>query len=143
MFVLTYYYFPFDEGKNKPSEQQSIPISCPPNHIETDVRIIEKQNYSDIYHPDDLLPLYQNKGGGLTIPSYNLVVKKSARSENDERIMKVKEYCQKFMPSKQYLRLANEYIEETNKFLYYDFYYAFLYCQTQKVRGLILIISYF
>lgn len=87
----------------------------------------------DIFHPDDIQQLYQNRGKGLTIPTYNRVQKKRARTENEERLQNIKEYCKKELPTNRYLRLANQHVEDTNKFLYFDFYYSFLYCQTQKV----------
>ena len=87
-----------------------------------------------IYHPDDLAVLYQNKGKGLEIPKLNLDLKKVARNKSLERLHQIEDYCRNNLESDYYLNLANKNIENTNKFLYYDFYYAFLYCQTQKVR---------
>ena len=91
------------------------------------------ENFRKIFHPDDLISLYQNQGQGLKILPYNQALKKRARSQSEQRIEKVKEYCKNEIPQNHYLRLANEHVEDTNKFLYFDFYYAFLYCQTQKV----------
>ena len=91
------------------------------------------EDLSKIYHPDDLAVLYQNKGKGLEIPKLNLDLKKVARNKSLERLHKIEEYCRNNLESDYYLNLANKNIENTNKFLYYDFYYAFLYCQTQKV----------
>ena len=95
-----------------------------------DVRI---ENLSEIFHPDDLQPLYRYKGNGLEIPQYNRVVKRLAKDKSKPRIQKIKEYCQRNLNNNRYLSLANQHVEDTNKFLYFDFYYAFLYCQTQKV----------
>ena len=91
------------------------------------------EDLSKIYHPDDLAVLYQNKGRGLEIPKQNLDLKKVARNKSIERLYEIEEYCRNNLESDYYLSLANKNIENTNKFLYYDFYYAFLYCQTQKV----------
>ena len=89
------------------------------------------ENYTNIFHPDDTRPLYQ---GGFKIREHNLKVKKTARKRQAQKINKIKKYCEHEMPKNNFLRLANQYVEDTNKFLYYDFYYTFLYCQTQKVR---------
>ena len=91
------------------------------------------ENLSTIYHPDDLAVLYQNHGKGLVIPQLNLDLKKVARNKSLERLTKIEEYCRNHVDEDHYLNLANKNVEYTNKFLYYDFYYAFLYCQTQKV----------
>ena len=101
----------------------------------------KKENFSNIFHPDDLLTLYQNKGVGLKVPAYNLDVKQKARSQNVERLKNIKDYCKTNMKTNYYLQMANEHIEDANKFLYFDFYYAFLYCQTQKVRKAIIHLS--
>ena len=116
---------------NKYNTEENNLVQCQPAATENTVKT---ENFSNIFHPDDLLPLYQNKGLGLKVPAYNLDVKQKARSQNFERIGKIKDYCKKNMKTNYYLRMANEHIEDTNKFLYFDFYYAFLYCQTQKVR---------
>ena len=100
---------------------------------ESPSEILKIENLSKNFHPDDLLPLYQNNGKGLKIPPNNLKLKKLARSQSIQTIQKVKDYCENAMPHNYYLRLANEHVENTNKFLYYDFFYRFLYCQTQKV----------
>ena len=112
-------------------KKKECPTSCATHEAPSDISKIK--NFSKIFHPDDLLSLYQNKGQGLKILPYNQDLKKRARSQNEQRIEKVKEYCKKAMPQNHYLRLANKHVEDTNKFLYFDFYYAFLYCQTQKV----------
>ena len=111
--------------------EEEIDVPCKPSESKT---VEKKENFSNIFHPDDLLPLYQNKGLGLKTPAYNHDIKRKARSQNAERLEKIKDYCKKNINTNKYLRLANEHIEDTNKFLYFDFYYAFLYCQTQKVR---------
>jgi len=95
--------------------------------------IFKIENYRKIFDLDDLHPLYQNNGSGLNIPSYNVALKQRARSQNKQKIGIIKNYCEKSMRNNYYLRLANEHVEETNKFLFFDFYYAFLYCQIQKV----------
>ena len=95
--------------------------------------IAKVQNFSKIFRPGDILPLYQNHGNDLPLPAKNIERKQRARSQSIQRIDKVKNYCKDAMPNNYYLRLANEHVEDTNKFLYYDFYYGFLYCQTQKV----------
>ena len=89
------------------------------------------ENYTNVFHPDDTRPLYQ---GGFKIREHNLKVKKTARKRQTQKIAKIKKYCEHEMPKNNFLRLANQHVEDTNKFLYYDFYYTFLYCQTQKVR---------
>ena len=89
------------------------------------------ENYTKIFHPDDTRPLYQ---GGFKIREHNLRVKKTARKRQAQKITTIKKYCEHEMPKNNFLRLANQHVEDTNKFLYYDFYYTFLYCQTQKVR---------
>ena len=94
------------------------------------MRNLTLDTFDGIFHPDDVIPLYQR---GLKIRKYNLDVKKQARNKGWERIEKIKEYCKHEMPKNRFLRLANEHIENTNKFFYFDFYYSFLYCQTQKV----------
>ena len=91
------------------------------------------ENFSKIFHPSDILPLYQNHGNDLPIPADNIERKQRARSQSIQRIDKAKNYCKEAMPNNYYLRLANEHVEDTNMFLYYDFYYGFLYCQTEKV----------
>jgi hypothetical protein len=86
-----------------------------------------------------LSSLYLNKEIGLTIPSYNNALKQRARSRNQQQIENVKAYCKKEMAQNYYLRYYNEHAEEWNTqadlrtYLYFDFYYAFLYCQIPKV----------
>jgi hypothetical protein len=85
-----------------------------------------------------LASLYLNKEIGLTIPSYNNALKKRARSRNQQQIEYVKDYCKKEMTQNYYLRYYNEHSEEWNTqvdgtYLYFDFYYAFVYCQIPKV----------
>lgn len=127
--VTTIGYYLFQSNKYSTEEKNLVP--CQPSATE---KAVKTENFSNLFHPDDLLPLYQNKGLGLKVPAYNLDVKQKARSQNVKRIEKIKDYCKKNMKTNYYLRMANEHIEDTNKFLYFDFYYAFLYCQTQKVR---------
>ena len=91
------------------------------------------QNFSKTFRPGDILPLYQNHGFSLPISANNIERKQRAKSQSMQRVGKVKKYCKKEMPHNYYLRLANELVEDTNKFLYYDSYYGFLYCGTQKV----------
>ena len=124
-------YYVWFNNRNENVKKEACPTSCATH--EAFSGISKNDNFSKIFHPDDLLSLYQNKGQGLRILSYNHALKKRARAESEERIEKVKKYCKKAMPQNYYLRLANEHVEDTNKFLYFDFYYAFLYCQTQKV----------
>ena len=88
------------------------------------------ENYTNVFHPDDTRPLYQ---GGFKIREHNLKVKKTARKRQAQKITTIKRYCEQEMPKNNFLRLANQHVEDTNKFLYYDFFYTFLYCQTQKV----------
>ena len=88
------------------------------------------ENFTNILHPDDTRPLYQ---GGFKIREHNLKVKKTARKRQPQKIDEMKKYCEQEMPKNNFLRLANQHVEDTNKFLYYDFFYTFLYCQTQKV----------
>ena len=109
----------------------AYPRSCATN--EEPFEISKIGNLSKILHPDDFLPLYQNKGERLKIPSYNRHLKELARSQNQQKIQNVKKYCENEIPQNKYLRLANEHVEDRNKFLYFDFNYNFLYCQTQKV----------
>ena len=138
MLILTYYKLFEDNKKIEYVEEQSNQL--PDSEIE-EISNVDVENSKDaeidelhdIFHPDDIQKLYQNKGKGLTIPTYNRVQKKRARTENDERLQNIKEYCKKALPTNRYLRLANQHVEDTNKFLYFDFYYSFLYCQTQKV----------
>ena len=101
-------------------------------HKETN-EISKVPNFSRIFRPDDILPLYQNYGNDLPIPANIIERKQRARSQSMQRIEKAKKYCNEAMPHNFYLRLANEHVEDTNKRLYYDFYYGFLYCQTNKV----------
>ena len=138
MLILVYYKLFKDNKRAEYVEEQSNPL--PDSEIEemsnVDVdnsKDAEIDELHDIFHPDDVQKLYQNKGKGLTIPTYNRVQKKRARTENEERLQNIKEYCKKALPTNRYLRLANQHVEDTNKFLYFDFYYSFLYCQTQKV----------
>ena len=138
MLILTYYKLFEDNKKIEYVEEQSNQL--PDSEIE-EISNVDVENSKDaeidelhdIFHPDDIQQLYQNKGKGLTIPTYNRVQKKRARTENEERLQNIKEYCKKALPTNRYLRLANQHVEDTNKFLYFDFYYSFLYCQTQKV----------
>ena len=138
MLILTYYKLFEDNKKIEYVEEQSNQL--PDSEIE-EISNVDVENSKDaeidelhdIFHPDDIQQLYQNKGKGLTIPTYNRVQKKRARTENEERLQNIKEYCKKSLPTNRYLRLANQHVEDTNKFLYFDFYYSFLYCQTQKV----------
>ena len=126
-------------SENKHSDSVSS-VPCKPLDSKS---VKKKENFSNIFHPDDLLTLYQNKGLGLKVPAYNLDVKQKARSQNVERLKNIKDYCKKSMKTNYYLQMANEHIEDANKFLYFDFYYAFLYCQTQKVRkSIILYLKY-
>ena len=138
MLILVYYKLFEDNKRVEYVEEQSNQL--PDSEIEeisnVDVdnsKDAEIDELHDIFHPDDIQKLYQNKGKGLTIPTYNRVQKKRARTENEERLQNIKEYCKKALPTNRYLRLANQHVEDTNKFLYFDFYYSFLYCQTQKV----------
>ena len=138
MLILAYYKLFEDNKKIEYVEEQSNQL--PDSEIEeisnVDVensKDAETNELHDIFHPDDIQKLYQNKGKGLTIPTYNRVQKKRARTENEERLQNIKEYCKKALPTNRYFRLANQHVEDTNKFLYFDFYYSFLYCQTQKV----------
>ena len=138
MLILVYYKLFKDNKRAEYVEEQSNQL--PDSEIEeisnVDVdnsKDAEIDELHDIFHPDDIQKLYQNKGKGLTIPTYNRVQKKRARTENEERLQNIKEYCKKALPTNRYLRLANQHVEDTNKFLYFDFYYSFLYCQTQKV----------
>ena len=124
------YYIWFD-NKNQHIKKEACLKSYATKEAPSGISRIE--NFSKIFHPDDLVSLYQNKGHGLRILPYNHDLKKRARSQSNERIEKVKEYCKKAIPTNRYLRLANQHVEDTNKFLYFDFYYSFLYCQTQKV----------
>ena len=138
MLILTYYKLFEDNKKIEYVEEQSnqLPDSEIGEISNVDVensKDAEIDELHDIFHPDDIQQLYQNKGKGLTIPTYNRVQKKRARTENEERLQNIKEYCKKALPTNRYLRLANQHVEDTNKFLYFDFYYSFLYCQTQKV----------
>ena len=138
MLILTYYKLFEDNKKIEYVEEQSnqLPDSEIKEISNVDVensKDAEIDELHDIFHPDDIQQLYQNKGKGLTIPTYNRVQKKRARTENEERLQNIKEYCKKALPTNRYLRLANQHVEDTNKFLYFDFYYSFLYCQTQKV----------
>ena len=121
-------------SENKHSDSVSS-VPCKPLDSKS---VKKKENFSNIFHPDDLLTLYQNKGLGLKVPAYNLDVKQKARSQNVERLKNIKDYCKKSLKTNYYLQMANEHIEDANKFLYFDFYYAFLYCQTQKVRESII-----
>ena len=138
MLILAYYKLFEDNKKIEYVEKQSNQL--PDSEIE-EISNVDVENSKDaeidelhdIFHPDDIQKLYQNKGKGLTIPTYNRVQKKRARTENEERLQNIKEYCKKALPTNRYLRLANQHVEDTNKFLYFDFYYSFLYCQTQKV----------
>ena len=138
MLILTYYKLFEDNKKIEYVEEQSNQL--PDSEIE-EISNVDVENSKDaeidelhdIFHPDDIQQLYQNKGKGLTIPTYNRVQKKRASTENEERLQNIKEYCKKALPTNRYLRLANQHVEDTNKFLYFDFYYSFLYCQTQKV----------
>ena len=115
-------------GVQKESVDSKLEAPCIPAASQE-----SSEDLSKIYHPDDLAVLYQNKGKGLEIPKLNLDLKKVARNKSLERLQKIEEYCRNNLESDYYLNLANKNIENTNKFLYYDFYYAFLYCQTQKV----------
>ena len=138
MLILAYYKLFEDNKKIEYDEEQSnqLPDSDIEEVSNVDVensKDAEIEELHDIFHPDDIQQLYQNKGKGLTIPTYNRVQKKRARTENEERLQNIKEYCKKSLPTNRYLRLANQHVEDTNKFLYFDFYYSFLYCQTQKV----------
>ena len=138
MLILAYYKLFENNKKIEYDEEQ--PIQLPDLETE-EISNVDVENSKDaeidelhdIFHPDDIQKLYQNKGKGLTIPTYNRVQKKRARTENEERLQNIKEYCKKALPTNRYLRLANQHVEDTNKFLYFDFYYSFLYCQTQKV----------
>ena len=147
MLILVYYKLFKDNKRAEYVEEQSNQL--PDSEIEeisnVDVdnsKDAEIDELHDIFHPDDIQKLYQNKGKGLTIPTYNRVQKKRARTENEERLQNIKEYCKKALPTNRYLRLANQHVEDTNKFLYFDFYYSFLYCQTQKVSRIYALLIY-
>ena len=129
--TIGYFLFQSEKLDSEKISRKDSEVPCKPSESRS---VSKKENFSNVFHPDDLLPLYQNKGLGLKVPAYNLDVKQKARSQNAERLQKIKDYCKKNIKSNYYLRMANEHIEDTNKFLYFDFYYAFLYCQTQKVR---------
>ena len=75
-------------------------VPCKPSESRS---ILKKENFSNVFHPDDLLPLYQNKGLGLKVPAYNLDVKQKARSQNTERLQKssknlIRSNCTTFWP---------------------------------------------
>ena len=138
MLILAYYKIFENKKKIEYDEEQPNQLADLETEEISNVDVenskdAEIDELHDIFHPDDIQKLYQNKGKGLTIPTYNRVQKKRARTENEERLQNIKEYCQKALPTNRYLRLANQHVEDTNKFLYFDFYYSFLYCQTQKV----------
>lgn len=85
-----------------------------------------------------LASLYLIKEIRLKIPSYNNALKQRARSRNQQQIEHVKDYCTKEMAKNYYLRYYNEHAEDEDTtqvdgtHLYFDFYYAFLYCQIAK-----------
>ena len=138
MLILAYYKLFENNKKIEYDEEQPNQLADLETEEISNVDVenskdAEIDELHDIFHPDDIQKLYQNKGKGLTIPTYNRVQKKRARTENEERLQNIKEYCKKALPTNRYLRLANQHVEDTNKFLYFDFYYSFLYCQTQKV----------
>ena len=98
MLILTYYKLFEDNKKIEYVEEQSNQL--PDSEIE-EISNVDVENSKDaeidelhdIFHPDDIQQLYQNKGKGLTIPTYNRVQKKRARTENEERLQNIKEYC--------------------------------------------------
>ena len=86
------------------------------------------------FHPDDYRPMYQE---GFRISNRNIIVKKLARTKSQERIKKIQEYCNQTIPKSRSFQLANKYMENTNKYFFFDFYYSFLYCQMEKVSNYI------
>jgi hypothetical protein len=94
--------------------------------------VIKIEHVSTIVRSDELSPPYQKKGDEPIPPSYNLTLKQRARSQNKHRNTKVREYCKKAMPENYYVRVANKQ-HKVERFLYFDFDYAFLYCLTKKV----------
>ena len=65
------------------------------------------------------------------IQGYNLELKKQAKSHSNLD-KSVENYCKGTMKENDCLWRANEQDEEAYM-LYFDFYYSFMYCQTQKV----------
>ena len=116
-----------DTKNNTKVNEVSVSISS--NYTSANMKIEHDKKIT----PIDALSLpSQNKEEEILVPSYNHALKQRARSQSKKSLTKVKDYCEKEMKNNYYLRFAN--LEDADaSFLYFDFYYTFLYCQTQKV----------